>query len=145
MSSLAQLINLVSKGEVTFGAGCKYSITELNLLESSTLGTVNRMNTPGFTGDELLLFKAYIILDVITSGSGQLIEKTVKDVRWKVQPGRSSSTWMDKALAMIDNAKNVNVSTTAFTQVERSDAVMRSLQMDNTGSPQYGNPGKTEW
>ncbi|MCU7526776.1 MAG: hypothetical protein HF308_20080, partial [Ignavibacteria bacterium] len=60
MSSLAQIISLVSKGEYKFGPGQTRSTEDLTLLESATCGTVNRMNTPGFAGDELLLFKSYI-------------------------------------------------------------------------------------
>lgn len=145
MSSLAQMIGLVSKGEYTYGPGCKYSTSDLSLLESSTAGTVNRLNTPGFSGDELLLFKTYIILDLLTGGTGQIVEKTIKDASWKLQSSKSSSGWMDKALAMIAYSKNGIAISISFTGVERSDAVMERLWLDNTGYPQYGNPNKEEW
>jgi hypothetical protein len=141
------MISVLTNGKIKFGPGGTRTTEELRVLESATLGTVNRLNTPHFTGDDLILLKSYIILATISDpgGSGQIIEKTVKDTRWKVQASKSVSPWMDKAYRMIEDAKSSTMNTIAFSQVLRSDAVMKSLQLDNTGSPQYGDPSRGEW
>jgi hypothetical protein len=147
MTSLALMISILSNNKYTFGVGGTYSSTDLAELEAVTLGVVKRLNTVGFAGDDLVLLKSYVILDVLstTSGAGQVIEKTVKDTRWKVQASTSSSPWMDKAYRMVADAKVDTLSTTQFTQVLRCDANMERLQLDNTGSPQYGDPSRGEW
>jgi hypothetical protein len=146
MTTLAQAVSVLSRNKWTVGANGKITHEALAVLESLLDGDVTRMN-PGFTGESLIRFKAYFVLHELETspGNGQIIEKTVKDTRWKIAQSKTGSQWMDKIDLMIAEYNKKSVANTAFSRVTRSDAVMKSLQFDNTGSPQYGDPSQGEW
>jgi len=134
--TLADVIETVSS--YTVGYSEDISLDQLDLLTSLTSALVTRMN-PGFTGDELLLFQAYLILDrwENRTGKGQITEKTVKDTRWKVKTTTSTSTWMDLAKQMIADYKE-NASVSVYPSgVARSDSLMKGL--DSTEPTQWGD------
>lgn len=138
-SELENLIELYSTYKVGDAATDNISLAQLALLESATASKVTRLN-PGFAGTELNLFKMYIILDAWStrSGSGQIIEKTVKDTRWKVSEAKSSSQWMDKALQMRAEYLQINSVNIAPKGVSRCDYDMKGF--DNTTIRQWGDP-----
>lgn len=141
MSDLEDAIEALTLGEVTIGSASTDKITsaQLTLLETLTSSTVSRMN-PGFTGYDLILFKARIILDLYSNspGSGQITEKTVKDTRWKVAQSKSSSVWMDQAMRQISDYRESVSRNLVPSGVARSDAQMKGF--DNTTIKQYGSP-----
>jgi hypothetical protein len=134
------MISILSGGEYTFGPDGKYSTKDLDFLETSTRGIVSRINTANFKGDDLLVLQSYIILDVLssTSGTGQVIEKTVKDSRWKVQPAKTSSYWMDKAYRMVADALVSSQNGFTCSKVTRLDAYLKNMALDNTKIQNYG-------
>jgi hypothetical protein len=146
MATLPQVINVLSNGKFTVGANGNVSTDQLSVLEEIVADDVAQAN-PGFTGNQLLTFKSCYILHILDNnkGSGQVIEKTVKDTRWKLQSFGGTSYWMTYAANMVAQFKSNAVYNIAFSQVLRSDAVMERLQLDNTGSPQYGDPSRGEW
>lgn len=136
--TLADVIETVSIYKVGDTATDNITNAQLTLLSALTSAQVTRLN-PGFTGDELLLFQAYLILDrwENRSGKGQITEKTVKDTRWAVKGTSSTSAWMDLAKQMIADYKE-NKSVTLYPSgVVRSDYNVKGL--DNTEMTQYGD------
>jgi hypothetical protein len=146
LTQLATAIRVLSKGKYTVGPEGTVTSEDLAALEGLLAGDIELMN-PGFTGEALIRFKAYFVLDTLDTASGDsmIIQKMVKDVNWKVKPSKSSSIWMDKVFSMITLFKNYVRNDTAYAGVVRADSEMKRLQFDNTGSPQYGNPSKEEW
>lgn len=136
--ALADVIETVSTYKVGDTATDNISNTQLTLLSALTSAQVTRLN-PGFTGDELLLFQAYIILDrwENRSGKGQITEKTVKDTRWAVKSTASTSVWMDLAKEMILGYKENSSVTLYPSGVVRSDYDMKGL--DSTEPTQWGD------
>lgn len=136
--ALADVIETVSTYKVGDTATDNISNAQLTLLSALTSAQVTRLN-PGFTGDELLLFQAYIILDRLEnrSGKGQITEKTVKDIRWAVKSTSSTSVWMDLAKEMISQYKENNSITLYPSGVARNDSLMKGL--DSTEVSQWGD------
>ena len=136
--TLADVIETVSTYKVGDTTTDNISNAQLTLLTSLTSATVTRMN-PGFTGDELLLFRAYIILDIWEnrSGKGQITEKTVKDTRWAVKASSSTSVWMELAKTMIVEYKQEKSVTVCPSGVARCDSTMKGL--DSTEMQQWGD------
>lgn len=135
---LADVIETVSEYKVGDTATDDISNAQLTLLSSLASAQVTRLN-PGFISDELLLFQAYIILDrwENRSGSGQITEKTVKDVRWAVKTTSSTSTWMDLAKQMIVDYKGTQAVTLYPAGVARCDSTIKGL--DSTEPTQWGD------
>jgi hypothetical protein len=136
--ALADVIETVSIYPVGDTATDKITNAQLTLLSALTSAQVTRLN-PGFTGDELLLFQAYIILDrwENRSGKGQITEKTVKDTRWAVKGTSNTSVWMDLAKQMISDYKEKNSVSLYPSGVVRSDYDVKGF--DNSEISQYGD------
>jgi hypothetical protein len=143
---VAKAIRLLTKGRIAYTPEGSTTHEDLNDLIELLKGEITR-NNPGFTGFELARFTACFVLDSFenSSGNGQIIEKTVNDTRWKVAPAQTSSYWRDEIHRMIAEFRMVSAYPKAYMGVERSDADMKALRFDNTGSPQYGNPNRREW
>lgn len=144
MSSLADVISVVSEYEV--GTGKDITTDQLAILVSITQETVNRLNTPGFTGDDLLLFQAYIVLDIWENrpGTGQIVNQTVFQNTWEVKPDKTSSMWMDRAYQMVAEYNATRTVRIPLSGVERSDAHMSALRFDNLYVPSYGEPSESD-
>jgi hypothetical protein len=156
-SRLADVIELISPYKVGNSETDDISKDQLTLLESVTASRVSRLNV-GFTGDELLIFKGYIILDAWTTrdktgtmAGAQVLEETVKDSRWKVAPAATTSAWLDKALQMraeymkikdetIKEEKRLSSLNFVPKGVSRCDYNMTGF--DNTTIKQYGDPSE---
>lgn len=135
--TLADIIELISKYKVGDTATDDITNAQLSLLESSTSARVTRLN-PGFTSNELLLFTGYICLDAWESRSPEIVEKTVKDTRWKVKSSSTTSQWMDKALQMRAEFISTNGLNIVPSGVARCDSTMKGF--DNTEVKQWGDP-----
>jgi hypothetical protein len=136
--ALADVIETVSSYKVGDTATDNITTTQLTLLSALTSAKVTRLN-PGFAGDELLLFQAYIVLDTWEnrSGKGQITEKTVKDTRWAVKTTSSTSVWMDLAKQMISEYKENQSIVLYPSGVVRSDYDVKGF--DSTEITQYGD------
>lgn len=131
-------MRILSNGKYTVGPEGTISTADADLLESMIADEVSRKD-PGFSASELVRFKAYMILDILSnsSGTGNIIEKKVKDTAWKVARSsvkNSTSVWMDFAEKMISNFGN----STMPAGTARCDAYVHGL--DSTDVEQYGEP-----
>jgi hypothetical protein len=135
--TLADTIELISKYKVGDTATDDISNAQLALLEASTAARVTRLN-PGFTSAELQLFTGYICLDAWESRNPEIVEKTVKDVRWKVKSSSSTSSWLDKAMQMRNEYITMNGINIAPSGVSRCDYDMKGF--DSTDVKQWGDP-----
>jgi hypothetical protein len=134
MTNIAQAVRILSRGKVTVGPEGTISSEDLDGLLELLQPEINRMN-PGFTGSELNRFSALFVLDSISPEN--IIEKQVKDTRWKVAPPKSSSQWRDKILLMIASFQSTTYSVIP-SGVARCDSLMKGF--DNTVITQYGDP-----
>lgn len=136
--TLADVIETVSTYTVGDSSTDKISNAQLTLLASLTSAQVTRLD-PGFTGNELLLFQAYIILDKFENrtGKGQITEKTVKDTRWAIKENLSTSVWMDLAKQMISEYKENRSVSLYPSGVSRCDSTMKGF--DSTEVTQWGD------
>lgn len=138
--TLAQAIRVLSKGKYTIGLEGTITTEDATALSEMLEPEVTRLN-PGFTGSELMRFRAYLFLDTLTNfaGNGVVVEKTVKDTRWKIKSPTASSQWMEYANKMIEEFGG----TVAPSGVSRSDAGVRGLDSNNV--EQYGDPSESEY
>lgn len=137
--TLAQAIRVLSNGKYSVGLDGTISSEDATVLETLLAPEVERLD-PGFSADELVRFKAYLMLDALSnsSGNGSIVEKTVKDVRWKIKSPKSSSQWMEYAEKMLSgHSKSYSPS-----GVARCDAYVTGL--DSTAITQYGEPAYSE-
>lgn len=134
-ATLYQAIRVLSKGKYTVGPEGTISSEDAAILEELLADEINRRN-PGFAGSDLIRFKAYHMLDAIVNfaGSGTIIDKTVKDTRWKVATPKASSQWMEYADKMIAGYRNGLMPT----GVARCDSEMAGF--DSSTIQQYGEP-----
>lgn len=137
-ATVAQAVRILSKGKYSIGPEGTISTEDAAVLEELLADEVS-LKDPGFSPTELVRFKAYLMLDVFANspGTGNIIEKKVNLVAWKV--ARSSvkgttSVWFDLAERMILNhGKSIVPS-----GVERCDSTVKGL--DSTEIEQYGEP-----
>lgn len=124
--TLEDIIETVSEYTVGFLPTDDISNDRLEILTSSTSSRVARLN-PGFTGDELLLFQAYIILDawVNRPGTGPIIEEKTFETSYKTKI-HSSSYYMDIAHTMIQEY-NEKLNSGSFEVATRADSEMPEL------------------
>lgn len=140
--SIAQAVRILSNGKYTIGPEGTISTEDFVLLEELIADEV-AIKDPGFSTAELVRFKAYLVLDILsnTSGMGNIIEKKVKDVSWKLARSSikgSTSMWMDFAEKMIaQHGRSISPS-----GVARCDAYVHGL--DSTTIDQYGEPSYSE-
>ena len=138
MATLAQSIRIFSNSKYTVGIGGTISSDDLLTLQELVAGDLSRMN-PGFEGADLIRLEAYLILDILsnTGGIGNIVEKKVNLVSWKVSRSTvkgSTSVWYDLAERMISEFGK----TTMPAGVSRADAYVNGL--DSTEIEQYGGP-----
>lgn len=143
--TVPQAVRILSKGKYTIGPEGTISSEDYALLEELITDEVNRKN-PGFSATDLVRYKAYLILDILsnTGGTGFITEKKVKDVSWKISKSgnkESTSIWYDYAEKMIAEFGK----TTMPAGVSRSDAYFQGLDsnpVDVSGDPAYSErPG----
>ena len=136
--TLADVIETFSEYSVGSEETDDISDAQLSILQAGTSDRVTRLN-PGFIGNELSLFTAYIILDAWENrpGTGPITEKTVKDTRWKVKDPSNSSSWLDLAYRMIAEYKSTQNTTLSVSGVARCDSKMKGL--DSTEVTQWGD------
>lgn len=129
--TLQQVFNAVT--EYTAGPGCEISTDELAIYKEIVTDELNRLN-PGFSGNALLRLEAYLIADLIEckDPDTEIQSEQIGDHRWTFAQSKTSSRWMDKALAMIPNYKP------EFGGVERSDSRMSSMATDQIRPEEYG-------
>lgn len=143
--TVPQAVRILSKGKYSIGPEGTISSEDYALLEELIAEEVNRKD-PGFSATDLVRYKAYLVLDILsnTGGTGFITEKKVKDVSWKI--GKSSnkgstSLWYDYAEKMIAEFGK----STMPAGVARSDAYFQGLDsnpVDVTGDPAYSErPG----
>ena len=139
MSSVAQAVRVLSKGKYSIGPEGTITTEDFNVLLGLLSGDITRRN-PGFTGSDLIRFQAYFVLDALatSSGSGQIIEKTVKDTRWKTSTPANTSQWMDYVDQMIAEYSKPKACTAIPAGVARCDSEMKGF--DSTEPKQYGEP-----
>ena len=136
--TVAQAVRILSKGLYSIGPEGTISTEDALLLEELMAGEVSRKD-PGFTAAELVRYRAYLILDVLSnsSGMGIIVEKKVNLVAWKLAKSSnkgSTSMWSDYAAKMIAEFGKG----TMPSGVMASDAFMHGL--DSTEITQYGEP-----
>jgi hypothetical protein len=136
--TVPQTISILSNGKYTVGPGGTVSTEDEAILESLIADEVARKN-PGFSETELVRYKAYLILDILsnTPGMGSIVEKKVNLVSWKIAKSSvkgSTSVWMDFAERMISGFGTA----TMPAGVSRADAYVNGL--DSTEVAQYGGP-----
>jgi hypothetical protein len=143
--TVPQAVRILSKGKYTIGPEGTISSEDYVLLEEFIAEKVKRKD-PGFSVTDLVWYKAYLVLDVLsnTGGTGVVTEKKVKDVSWKI--GRSdikgsTSVWYDCAEKMISDFGK----STMPAGIARSDSYFQGLDsnpVDVTGDPAFAErPG----
>lgn len=139
MSTVAQAVRVLSKGKYTIGPEGTITNEDFSVLLDLLSSEITRRN-PGFTGSELVRFQAYFVLDSLanSSGAGQVIEKTVKDVRWKTSTPNNSSQWMDYVDQMISEYSKPKACSMVPVGVARCDSTVKGF--DNSTVKQYGSP-----
>lgn len=142
VATLAQAVRILSDGDYTIGPEGTISTEDAAILEEMIADEIARKD-PGFSPAELVRFKAYYILDILTNsdGIGNITEKKVKDVSWKVSSRTakgSTSLWMDFAEKMVSGFSNGKMPS----GVARCDAYVHGL--DSTTIDQYGEPALSE-
>ena len=138
--TLIQAVRILSKGKYTIGPEGTISTEDAALLEEMIAGEVARKD-PGFSTADLIRYKAYLILDILsnTGGTGNIVEKKVKDVAWKIAKSSnkgSTSMWYDYAEKMIAEFGK----TTMPAGVSRSDAYFKGFDsnpVDVSGEPSF--------
>lgn len=142
MTNLRQAVRILSKGKYTIGPEGTITSEDAVILEELLTADINRRN-PGFTGSDLIRFKAYFILDALSnsSGTGQVIEKTVKDTRWKVAKSSGQSIWMDYIDQMIAEYHKARSDNFVPSGVSRCDSTVKGF--DNSEIKQYGEPSES--
>ena len=139
--TVAQAIEGLS--DYTVGMEGDITPSELLTLQALVAGDVLRMN-PGYTGDDLVKFESYLVLDAkeTKSGGGFVTTEKVKDNSYTVKPPSSSSHWMDKLLRMISDFQIFSNPATSFGNeydgVERADIQMPEFS-DGYLQPIYGS------
>lgn len=138
--TLAQAVRVLSKGKYSIGPEGTIPTEDATILDEMLTPEINRIN-PGFTGSELMRFRAYLFLDAFVNspGNGVITEKTVKDTRWKIKSPTASSQWMEYAQKMI---AGYGVSK-APAGTSRADSDMRGL--DSNRVEQSGEPAETDY
>lgn len=143
--TVPQAVRILSKGKYTIGPEGTISSEDYALLDELIAEEVSRKD-PGFTATDLVRYKAYLILDILsnTGGTGFVTEKKVNLVSWKIAKSDvkgSTSLWYDYAEKMIaEYGKN-----TMPAGVSRSDAYFQGFDsnpVDVSGDPAYSErPG----
>ncbi|MCK9310677.1 MAG: hypothetical protein M0P26_00200 [Bacteroidales bacterium] len=143
--TVPQAVRILSKGKYTIGPEGTISTEDYTVLEEFIAEEAVKKD-PGFSAVDLVRYKAYLILDILsnTGGTGFITEKKVKDVSWKIGKSNnkgSTSLWYDFSERMIaDFGKS-----TMPAGVSRSDSYFQGLDsnpIDVTGEPAYSErPG----
>lgn len=100
---------------------------DITLMQSIVAGDLTRINGGRFTGDDLTILEACLILDAWTNrpGTGPVTEEKTFETSYKAKI-ESSSYYMDKALKMIqDYDEKVNAG--SFEVATRADSTMPEL------------------
>ncbi|MDD2299234.1 MAG: hypothetical protein PHN69_04075 [Candidatus Pacebacteria bacterium] len=140
--TVPQAVRILSKGKYTIGPEGTISSEDYALLDELIAEEVSRKD-PGFTATDLVRYKAYLILDILsnTGGTGFVTEKKVNLVSWKISKSDvkgSTSLWYDYAEKMISEyGKN-----TMPAGVSRSDAYFQGF--DSNPVDVSGDPANSE-
>lgn len=141
--TLYQAIRILSKGKYSVGPEGTMSTEDAVLLDELIEPEVVAKD-PGFSAAERIRYKAYLFLDVManTGGTGNIVEKKVKDFQWKVAQSKtknSTSTWYDFAERMLADFGG----SVAPSGVARCDSDAKGF--DSTSITQYGEPAYSEY
>jgi len=98
--TLSQAIEALSS--YTVAPDGDITTSQLSTFQAIVAGDLARRN-PGFIGNELIKFEAYLVLDVYENkpGTGPRTQEKIKDNTYMIKSPGSSSFWMDCANKMI--------------------------------------------
>lgn len=142
----AEAIELLSFYKV--GPDQDISFEDLIKYESAVSAKVQRKN-PGFTGDELVIYTAYHILDLKDNkpGTGPVLQNSTEGNSYRVKDIKTSSYWMDCAAQMEVELLAENAESGSMINEEggvtRADASMPELS-DGLYVRNYPNPNFDE-